>query len=277
MTLIAPFSPLPKLGIQGLQEGSCSGSCAVPCPEEREAPCLTLTRAWGGYREPSGPGPDERRASGGGGEERQLRPRSGSGRGQPWGGRRETPGPRPGPGARPGQAPPEGHGRSAGKGGSRAQTKAGRGRRRGGAVTGRRRLRSRGKSSGKRPGVGTGFRRSPGPGWAGWASRAERRAGGGGARRLLRPPRQERRRVGLGRRPSPLTCSSVKRISLSAALDAISPGFEVRTWALLPLPPPPAGRGAREAGPGPGLRAHRGRGERSALRQAGRGARGGRR
>lgn len=135
-----------------------------------------------------------------------------------------------------------------------------------------------GESSGKRPGVGTGFRRSPGPGWAGlgWASRAERRAGGGGARRLLRPPRQERRGVGLGRRPSPLTCSSVKRISLSAALDAITPGFEVRTWALLlPLPPPPAGRGATEAGPGTGLRAHRGRGERSVLRRAGGRARGG--
>lgn len=70
----------------------------------------------------------------------------------------------------------------------------------------------------------------------------------------------------------------MKRISLSAALDAIAPGFEVRTWALLlPLPPPPAGRGAREAGPGPGLRAHRGRGERSVLGQAGGGARGGRR
>lgn len=69
----------------------------------------------------------------------------------------------------------------------------------------------------------------------------------------------------------------MKRISLSAALDAIALGFEVRTWTLLLLPPPPAGRGAREAGPGPGLRAHRGRGERSVLRQAGGRGRGRRR
>lgn len=135
-----------------------------------------------------------------------------------------------------------------------------------------------GESSGKRPGVGRGFRRPPGPGWAGVG--VPRRAAGRGRRGAAAPPSsppgREGRGAGLGRRPSPLTCSSVKRISLSAALDAISPGFEVRTWAPL-LPPPPAGRGAREAGPGPGLRAHRGRGERSVLGQAGGGARGGRR
>lgn len=117
---------------------------------------------------------------------RELRPRSGSGRGQPWGGRREI----PGRGARPGQAPPEGRGRSAGEGGSRAQTKAGRGRRRGGAVTGRRRLRSRGRAAGRGLGwarVSAGPR--PGLGWAGWGGMGvPRRAAGRGRRGAAAAP-----------------------------------------------------------------------------------------
>lgn len=166
------------------------------------------------------------------------------------------------------RAGPEGRGgRSEGRreGASRQQTKAGRCRRRGGAVTGRRRLRSRGSAAGRGLGWARASSAPPPPPRPGPAQRggrpAARRAAGRGRRGAAAA--SSRRGARLGRCP-PLTCSSVKRISLSAALDAIALGFEVRTWTL---PPPPPGRGAREAGPGPGLRAHRGRGERSALRQ----------
>lgn len=140
----------------------------------------------------------------------------------------------------PCRAVPEG--RSSGR-----QTKAGRGRQRGGAVTGRRRLRSQGRAAGR------------GPGWARAAPASF--PSPPSPRPALPPPCPPN--------PGGFTWSSVKRISLSAALDAIALGFEVRTWPL----PLPAGRGAREAGPGPALRAHRGRGERPALRQPDGGAR----